>query len=240
MAGFVIIKTMIKKILIVDNSIRNKCDRCSQFHRHFNPKTSVIHSADRALPKNVEAYSHIILTGSADSVNELSKVYARLRPFILRVKKAGIPMLGICYGFQAIAAALSDVEAIDHYQHAEIGWTKIYTTKQSTLFKDVPKSFYALENHTSSVRYLPEELIKTAESQRRYIQAFEHQTKPIFGVQFHPEATSYRGLQMVSRGLKRRAPLSWFTGISKPASFNPEIPEKIIRNFYNSTKQKPS
>ena len=231
---------MIKKILIVDNSIHKKCDRCSQFHRHFNPKTSVIHSADRALPKNVEAYSHIILTGSADSVDELSKVYARLRPFILRVKKAGIPMLGICYGFQAIAAALSNVENIDHYQHAEIGWTKIYVTKQSILFKDMPKAFYAIESHTSSVRQLPSELIQIAESQRRYIQAFEHKTEPIYGVQFHPEATSYRGLRIVTLKLKHRAPLRWFTGNTKPARFNPEIPEKIIRNFYNSTKQKPS
>jgi len=231
---------MIKKILIVDNSIHKKCDRCSQFHRHFNRKTSVLHSADKALPKNVEAYSHIILTGSADSVDELSRVYARLRPFILRVKKAGIPMLGICYGFQAIAAALSDVENIDHYQHPEIGWTKIYVTKQSILFKDVPKSFYAIENHTSSVRRLPSELIQTAESQRKYIQAFEHESKPIYGVQFHPEATSYGGLQIVALRLKHRAPLSWFTGTTKPASYKPEIPEKIIFNFYNSAKQKTS
>ncbi|MEI6741913.1 MAG: gamma-glutamyl-gamma-aminobutyrate hydrolase family protein [bacterium] len=228
---------MIKKILIVDNSIHKKCDRCSQFHRHFNRKTSVLHSADKALPKNVEAYSHIILTGSADSVDELSRVYARLRPFILRVKKAGIPMLGICYGFQAIAAALSDVENIDHYQHPEIGWTKIYVTKQSILFKDVPKSFYAIENHTSSVRRLPSELIQTAESQRKYIQAFEHESKPIYGVQFHPEATSYGGLQIVALRLKHRAPLSWFTGTTKPASYKPEIPEKIIFNFYNSAEQ---
>jgi len=228
---------MIKKILIVDNSIHKKCDRCSQFHRHFNRKTSVLHSADKALPKNVEAYSHIILTGSADSIDDLSKVYARLRPFILRVKKAGIPMLGICYGFQAIAAALSDVENIDHYQHPEIGWTKIYVTKQSILFKDVPKSFYAIENHTSSVRRLPSELIQTAESQRKYIQAFEHESKPIYGVQFHPEATSYGGLQIVALRLKHRAPLSWFTGTTKPASYKPEIPEKIIFNFYNSAEQ---
>lgn len=228
---------MSKKILIIDNSVRKKCVRCSQFHRHFKPKTSVIHSIDRDLPKNLDAYSHVILTGSADQVDELSKVYTKLKPFILRVKKAGLPMLGICYGFQSIVAALSDFTSIEHYEHPEIGWTKIYVTSPSRLFDKMPKKFYAFENHVSSVRHLPQELRQTAISHRKNIQAFEHKSKPIFGVQFHPEYTTYHGVRTVTHWLKHRVPFRWFTNIHKPPRFNPEIAEKIIANFYHSSNQ---
>lgn len=225
---------MSKKILIVDNSLRKKCVRCSQFHRHFNPKTSVIHSIDRDLPHNLDAYSHVILTGSAGQVDELSEVYRKLKPFILRVEKAGLPMLGICFGFQAIVAALSDYTNIEHYEYPEIGWTKIYITSPSRLFDKMPKKFYAFENHISSVHHLPSELRQIAISHRKNIQAFEHKNRPVFGVQFHPEYTTFHGHRTVSNWLKRRVPFRWFTNIHKPPYFNPEISEQIITNFYHS------
>lgn len=228
---------MTKKILIIDNSVRKKCVRCSQFHRHFNPKTSVIHSIDRDLPKNLDIYSHVILTGSAGQVDELSEVYTKLKPFILRVERAGIPMLGICYGFQSIVAALSDFTSIEHFEYPEIGWTKIYVTSPSRLFDKMPKNFYAFENHISSVRHLPTELRQTAISHRKNIQAFEHKSKPIFGVQFHPEYTTYHGVRTVSHWLKHRVPFRWFTNVHKPPHFNPEIAERIITNFYHSPEQ---
>ncbi len=228
---------MTNKILIIDNSVRKKCVRCSQFHRHFNPKTSVIHSIDRDLPKNLDIYSHVILTGSAGQVDELSEVYTKLKPFILRVERAGLPMLGICYGFQSIVAALSDFTSIEHFEYPEIGWTKIYVTSPSRLFNNMPKKFYAFENHISSVRHLPTELRQTAISHRKNIQAFEHKSKPIFGVQFHPEYTTYHGVRTVTHWLKHRVPFRWFTNVHKPPHFNPEIAERIITNFYHSPEQ---
>ena len=225
---------MPKKILIVDNSIHKKCDRCSQFHRHFNPKASVIHSVDRPLPKHLYDYSHVILTGSAANVDEMSDVYEKLRPFINRVEEAGVPLLGICYGFQAIVAALSDFTSIEHYLYPEIGWTKIYVKQPSVIFKNLPKKFYAFENHLSSVRRLPSELKPTAYSHRKNIQAFEHKTKPIYGVQFHPEYTSFKGEMVVGHWLKHRVPFKWFTNVNKPKRYNPEIAERVIENFYKS------
>jgi GMP synthase-like glutamine amidotransferase len=228
---------MTKKILIIDNSIRKKCERCSQFHRHFSSKSSVLHPIERDLPKNLEQYSHIILSGSGDSVNELSEIYRKLRPLILKAQKLNIPLLGICYGFQAIVATFSDFTSVEHYQNPEIGWTKIYITSPSRIFKGLPKKFYAFENHTSSVAHLPNELRKTAISHRKNVQAFEHKNSPIFGVQFHPESTTYHGVRTVNYWLKRRIPFRWFTNIHKPPRYNPEIPEKIFYNFYHSTNE---
>lgn len=223
---------MSKKILIIDNSIHKKCDRCSQFHRHFSAKASVIHSIERPLPHNLNQYSHIILTGSAGNVDEMSEVYEKLRPFIIRAEKHGVPLLGICYGFQAIVAAFSDLSSIEHYLYPEIGWTKIYINKPSKIFKGLPKKFYAFENHLSSVRRLPSELEPTAYSHRKNVQAFEHKSKPIHGVQFHPEYTSFKGELTVSHWLKHRVPFKWFTNVNKPKNYNPEIAEQVLKNFY--------
>ncbi len=227
---------MTKKILIVDNSVHKKCLRCSQFHRHFSSKFSVLHPIERPLPKNLSPYSHIILTGSGSHVDGMNIIYDRLRPFINKVEREGIPMLGICFGFQAIVAALSDLTSVDHFEHPEIGWTRIYRTSPSRIFKGVPKKFYAFENHQSSVKHLPGELRKTAHSHRINIQAFEHKSKPIFGVQFHPEYTDYHGKLVVSHWLKRRVPFRWYTNVNEPKQYNPEIAEKIITNFYYSTE----
>jgi|GEM_PF-1425716 len=228
---------MSKKILIIDNSVHKKCDRCSQFHRHFSAKYSVIHSVDRRLPRNLESYSHIILTGSGSSIDESSNIYKKLRPLILKAEREGIPVLGICFGFQAIVAAFSDLENIDHYERPEIGWSRIYITSPSRIFKGLPKKFYAFENHQSSVRHLPSTLRQTARTRKVNIQAFEHKSSPIFGVQFHPEYTTYHGNQVVKLWLKRRVPFRWFTNINRPKYYSPEIAEKIITNFYHSTDE---
>lgn len=163
----------------------------------------------------------------------MSEVYEKLRPFIIRVAKSEVPMLGICYGFQAIVAAFSDFSSIEHYEYPEIGWTKIYVKRPSKLFKGLPDKFYASENHLSSVRRLPSELRATAYSHRKNVQAFEHKSKPIFGVQFHPEYTAFKGEMTVSHWLKHRVPFRWFTNINKPRNYNPEIAEKVLKNFYN-------
>ena len=190
---------MPKKILIVDNSIHKKCDRCGQFHRHFNPKASVIHSIDRSLPRHLDDYSHVILTGSAASVDEMSDVYEKLRPFINRVEKAGVPLLGICYGFQAIVAALSDFTSIEHYLYPEIGWTRIYIKQPSVIFKSLPKKFYAFENHLSSVRKLPSELISIASSYNCQNEIIQLTNSNIFGTQFHPELSGPKGLAIINK-----------------------------------------
>ena len=224
---------MNKKILIVDNSFKHKCIKCSQFHRHFSAKTSVLHSIEGPLPQQLDRYSHIILTGSGSSVDESSIIYSRLKPLIQKAEREGIPILGICFGFQAIVAALSDFTSIEHYENPEIGWTKIYQTSPSRLFRNIPKKFYAFESHTSNVVHLPPELRLTALSNGKNIQSYEHKYKPIFGVQFHPEYTAHRGTLKVNSWLKHRVPFRWFTNIDMPPRYNPEVAEKIIYNFYH-------
>ena len=228
---------MNKKILIVDNNLNNRCGRCSKFHRHFNSKAVVLHRIGKPFPKNLDSYSHIILTGSSDSVDDISKIYKYLRPFVLRVEREGIPMLGICYGFEAIVAALSDMSNIVHYKKPEIGFTKIKIISPSRIFEGLPKNIYAFENHFGTVKSLPRSLRKIAVSNRGTIEAFEHKIKPIFGTQFHPEYTVWQARRRIKIKMKQHIPLRWFTNTEKPKDFDSELAEKIITNFYHSTSK---
>ena len=228
---------MTKKILIVDNHVNYKCNRCSKFHRHFSSKAAVMHRVHKPFPKNLSNYSHIILTGADAHMDELSNVYKRLRPFIKRVEREGIPMLGICYGFEAIVASFSDLSAIDRYKKPEIGFTRIFITSPSRIFKGLPKSFYAFENHVGNIKSLPSSLRKIAVSKKGIIQAFEHKQKPIFGVQFQPEYTNTQARSRIKIRLKQCLPKSWFVETESPKNFDPNTAEKIITNFYYSTKE---
>lgn len=225
---------MAKKILIVDNNIGTRCGRCSKFHRHFNAKAAVLHRVTKPFPKDLSSYSHVILTGGNDSVDDLSKIYKYLRPFIRRVEREGIPMLGICYGFEAIVAALSDISSIEHYKKPEIGFTKIKIIKPSRIFAGLPSTLYAFENHVGNVKLLPKSLNKIAVSNRDVIEAFEHVDKPIFGTQFHPEYTVWQARRRIKIRMKQHLPLSWFTNVEKPKDFDAKLAEKVITNFYHS------
>lgn len=226
---------MKKKILIVDNHMGYKCNRCTKFHRHFKSKAAVIHRVNKPFPKDLSHYSHVILTGADAQIDDLSEMFKRLRPFIKKVERQGIPMLGICYGFEAIVAALSDISSIAHYIKPEIGFTKVKITSPSKIFEGLPNTLYVFENHVCNVKKLPSSLRETAVSKRGVIEAFEHKTKPIFGTQFHPEYTVHQAYNRISIRMKKHVPFRWFTNTEKPRGFNPETAEKIITNFYHST-----
>jgi GMP synthase-like glutamine amidotransferase len=228
---------MIKKILIVDNNLNHPCGRCSKFHRHFNAKAAVMHRVDKPFPTDLSSYSHIILTGSGGDVDDLSDIYKRLKPLILRAEREGIPMFGICYGFEAIIAALSNTSNIEHYKRPEIGFTRVKIVSPSRIFEGIPKNLYVFENHAGTVKILPRILRKIAISGRGTVQAFEHKTKPIFGTQFHPEYTVTQAYRRIGIRMKHHLPLRWFTNTEKPKNFDSATAEKIITNFYHSTSK---
>ncbi|HTY42800.1 MAG TPA: aminodeoxychorismate/anthranilate synthase component II [Thermoanaerobaculia bacterium] len=103
-------------------------------------------------------------------------------------ERGGIPLLGVCLGHQAIAAFHGGrVARAPSPRH---GRSSSVTHDGSALFAGIASPFEAGRYHSLVVEEagLPEELAVTARSDDGLVMALAHRTRPVYGVQFHPES----------------------------------------------------
>lgn len=108
--------------------------------------------------------------------------------------QAGVPVFGICYGFQAMAAALGGTVA--RTGQREYGQTTLTARPdRGTLFTALPEEQDVWMSHADSVFEPPPGTTVTASSPGSPVAAFEDPQRRLAGVQFHPEVahTAYGG-----------------------------------------------
>jgi len=113
----------------------------------------------------------------------------------------GVPILGICYGMQLIAH-LAGGKVVPATRR-EYGRAQI-TIKGGKLFQgfSTGEEMAAWMSHGDHIDAPPPGFTVTAASPNSPVGAFEHQTKPIYGVQFHPEvAHTPRGDEIIENFL---------------------------------------
>jgi anthranilate synthase component II len=99
-----------------------------------------------------------------------------------------IPLLGVCLGHQAIGQAYGGrVIRAPRLMHGKI--STIFNSGEG-IFRGVPSEFMATRYHSLLVeeKTLPSSLRITASTSEGLIMAMQHQSQPVFGVQFHPES----------------------------------------------------
>ena len=123
----------------------------------------------------------IILSGGPSSVYEDGA--PRLDPAVLQ---AGVPVFGMCYGFQAMALALGGTVARTGL--SEFGNTPAtITDTSSTLFNGQPADQSVWMSHGDSVEEAPEGMRVTATTSGAPVAGFEDDERRLYGVQWHPE-----------------------------------------------------
>jgi len=122
----------------------------------------------------------IILTGGPEST--LGNDALGVDP---QVFKAGVPVLGICYGMQLMARDLGGT--IARSQHREFGAATLEVVRESALLAGVPASSRAWMSHGDTVSAPPVGFDVLARTRSCAIAAMGDAARKLYGVQFHPE-----------------------------------------------------
>lgn len=99
-----------------------------------------------------------------------------------------LPILGVCLGHQSIGAAEgSDIVTAREIRHGKISDIR---HENGPLFEGLPETYQVVRYHSLAIQpeALPDTLIADAFTADGEIMAVRHKTRPVFGVQFHPES----------------------------------------------------
>jgi len=122
----------------------------------------------------------IILSGGPSSVYEPGA--PQLDPGILDL---GVPVFGICYGFQAMAQVLGGT--VSNNGQREFGGTLLHVTSPGAIFAGMPLEQGVWMSHGDCVTHAPPGFEVTASSPGAPVAAFESAERRFAGVQYHPE-----------------------------------------------------
>jgi anthranilate synthase component 2 len=99
-----------------------------------------------------------------------------------------LPLLGVCLGHQAMGQAFGgDVVRAQEIMHGKVSEV---THRGSGLFRGLPSPFRATRYHSLAVKRatFPADLVIDAETADGEVMGLSHKSRPVFGVQFHPES----------------------------------------------------
>ncbi len=147
----------------------------------------------------------IILSGGPASVHEPGA--PALDPELLRLS---VPVLGICYGMQAMALALGG--DVGRTGAAEFGKAPLRAQPDAVLFRDLPADQDCWMSHNDAVVSVPAGFRVTASSGNAPVAAMESAERGLYAVQFHPEVVhTPRGHDILKNFLEIgcAAPTTW-------------------------------
>jgi len=184
-------------ILVIDN-YDSFTYNLVQYIGEINPDVKVVRN-DQFTLEEIDKWnpSHIVISpgpGRPENAGNSIEV----------IQKYGqsIPILGVCLGHQAITVAYGGI--VIHSSEIVHGKTAMIQNDGSSLFKGIDNSFTATRYHSlvAERKSLPKKLKITAELENGLIMGIEHESHPVFGLQFHPESiATENGMQIIQNFL---------------------------------------
>jgi GMP synthase (glutamine-hydrolysing) len=101
------------------------------------------------------------------------------------IRKLDVPILGICLGMQVMGTAFGgEVRPGAIGGYAEV---QVEVIDEDDILRGLPKSFKTWASHADQVVRLPSDFQALARSNVCEIEAMRHKSRPLYGVQWHPE-----------------------------------------------------
>jgi GMP synthase (glutamine-hydrolysing) len=137
----------------------------------------------------LSSYEKVILSGRQKYKKQINAVNSRI---IRTCFNNEIPLLGICYGAEIIALTFGgSIHKTDYVQ----GLNKIKIEKPIKILKESYCNVY--ESHSYVISHLPENFVCVASSASSKHEIFCHNSKKVFGTQFHPEKSGECGIGLI-------------------------------------------
>ena len=189
------------KILVLDN-YDSFVYTLNGYLQQLGAETEVLRNdvvSEAELPALMAKYDAVLISPGPGTPADAGLSVATVKEAL----KTGQPIFGVCLGHQAIAEAMgATVTSADELMH---GKTSQVTHGDSLVFQNVPETFTATRYHSLAVvdSTVPADLEVTARTASGIIMAVQHKSKPIYGVQFHPESVMTEGgYQMLGNWLE--------------------------------------
>lgn len=172
-----------KKILVVDN-YDSFTWNLVHYLEEIGARTTVIRNdeltVDQVLDQNPDG---IVLSPGPCTPKE-----AGICVELVQRAPDDLPILGVCLGHQSIGAAEGgEIVTAQEIRHGKINQIR---HENGPLFKGLPETYDVVRYHSLAIQPidLPDTLIADAFTADGEIMAVRHKTRPVFGVQFHPES----------------------------------------------------
>lgn len=110
------------------------------------------------------------------------------------LKETALPVLGICFGHQLIGILHG---SFANRMKEDRDWQEVEIYKEDEeLFRSLPREVRMMEDHCETIS-VPNEFELLASSDACVNEAMRHCSKPLFGVQFHPESSGNMGFRLI-------------------------------------------
>lgn len=191
------------ELLVIDNALDHAFYRPVE---HWSQAAGVqirsVHlPAGQALP-DVDAASHVILSGSEASIIMREPWAEEEARWIQEAVKAGTKLLGSCWGHQLLAVALAGPDAVQRSHSPEFGWLQLNPASDDPL---LPRGdFWCFSSHFDEVRAdAHPDLRILATSAGCAVAAMRWGSAAVFGLQTHPEVDPPAGQDFLEGCLTR-------------------------------------
>jgi GMP synthase (glutamine-hydrolysing) len=103
------------------------------------------------------------------------------------VRELEVPILGICLGHQLMAVAYGG--SVRKGKYGGFGEVEVEILHENDILKGMAPKTITWASHSDEVEVIPQNFIRLAKSEICEVEAMKHKSKPLYGVQWHPEVS---------------------------------------------------